>query len=162
MEYMITNVIQQVLNDMQKNPEIDSWYTRVEKIKTNLNIRQLRCKPEKAGLIIDKIIKSKFDRFFLDEINKTKIGHDGSDHNKLRLYKTLKGTFCQEPYVTKITNRNQRSWLSRYRTSSHCLRIELGRYTNPVTPLSQRVCLYCTSGACDNEQHFILFCDTLI
>ena len=96
----------------------------------------------------------------MDEINKTKIGLDGCDHNKLRLYKTLKGSFCQEPYVTKITNRNQRSWLSRYRTSSHCLRIEMGRYTNPVTPLSQRMCVYCTSGACDTEQHFILSCDT--
>ena len=41
-------------------------------------------------LLINKYIKSKFDRFFLGEINQTKIGNDGQDHNKLRLYKTLK------------------------------------------------------------------------
>ena len=148
------------LDDMQNNPQIDSWYTRVEKIKNLLNIKRLRCKPEKAGLIIDKNIKSKFDRFFLDQINQTKLGPDGLDHNKLRIYKTLKGSFSQEPYITNIKNRNQRAWLTRYRTSAHCLRIELGRYTRPVTPVSERKCLYCQSGECDTEQHFILSCDT--
>ena len=51
-------------------------------------------------------------------------------------------------------------WLSRYRTSAHTLRIETGRYTNPVTPLSQRKCLYCLDGACDTEEHFNIFCNT--
>ena len=50
-----STLVSRALSDMQNNPEIDSWYTRVEKIKANFNIRQLRCKPEKAGLIIDKI-----------------------------------------------------------------------------------------------------------
>ena len=145
---------------MKNNLQIDSWYTRVEKIKNVLNIKRLYGKPDKAGLMIDKIIKSKFDRFFLDEINQIRIGNDGQDHNKLRLYKTLKGSFRIEPYLDNIKNRNQRHWLSRYRTSAHTLRIELGRYSCPVTPLSQRKCLYCLSGACDDEQHFILFCDT--
>ena len=43
-----------------------------------------------SGLLINKYIKSKFDRFFLGEIKQTTIGNDGQDHNKLRLYKTLK------------------------------------------------------------------------
>ena len=145
---------------MRNNPQIDSWYSRVEKIKNLFNIKRLYCKPDIAGKMMDKIIKSKFERFFLDEINRIKIGDDGRDHNKLRLYKTLKGSFQIEPYIDKIKNRNQRHWLSRYRTSAHTLRIELGRYSSPVTPLSERQCLYCQSGACDNEQHFILFCDT--
>ena len=126
--------------EMQNNPQIDSWYCRVEKLKKLLNIKRLHCKPAKVGLIVDKLIKSKFDRFYLDEINKTRMGSDGLDHNKLRLYKTLKGSFIQEPYISQITNRNQRAWLSRYRTSAHRLRLELGRYTNPVTPLSDREC----------------------
>ena len=108
---------------------------------------------------MDKILKGKFDRFYLDEINEIKIGSDGLDHNKLRLYKTLKGSFKQEPYIANILNRNQRAWLSRYRTSAHNLGIESGRHTYPVTPLSQRVCVYCDSGKCDTEQHAILECD---
>ena len=91
------------------------------------------CKPDKAGFIIDRILKSKFDRFFLDQINKVKIGADGLDHNKLRLYKTLKGSFQREPYIENIKNRNQRHRLSRYWTSAHTLQTEMGPYTNPIT-----------------------------
>ena len=145
---------------MQTNPTIDSWYSKVEKIKELLDITRIRCKPSKVNVFADKILNSKFERFFLDQINKIKLGSDGIDHNKLRLYKLFKGSFGQEPYVTNIKNRNQRAWLSRYRTSAHSLRIELGRYTRPVTPLSERKCLYCLSGECDTEQHFVLFCGT--
>ena len=51
-------------------------------------------------------------------------------------------------------------WLSRYRTSAHNLRIESGRHTFPVTPMSLCVCVYCESGECDDEIHAILRCDT--
>ena len=155
-----STIIYKTLVDMENNPNIDTWYSRVEQIKSLLNIKQFWCKPDKAGKIIDKIVQSKFDKFFLDEINLIKPGPDGFDHNKLRLYKTLKGSFTQEPYISQIKNRNQRMWLSRYRTSAHTLRIETGRYTVPITPLSQRKCVYCVNGACDTEQHFILFCET--
>ena len=148
--------------EMKNNPHIDSWYTRVEKLKKLLRIRPLYGKPEKAGFNIDKILKSKFDRFFLEEINEIKIGQDGLNHNKLRLYSTFKGCFKQENYISNINNRNQRCWLSRYRTSAHSLRVETGRYTSPVTPLSQRLCVYCDSGECDTEQHAILFCKTFM
>ena len=110
--------------------------------------------------MIEKKVNSKFDRYFLDEINKVKLGSDGLDHNKLRLYKHFKGSFKQEPYLSLVTNRNQRSWLSRYRISAHNLRIESGRYTSPVTPVADRVCVYCSSGECDDELHAILKCET--
>ena len=155
-----SSLIYKAVSDMQDNPTIDSWYNKVEKIKELLNITRIRCKPSKVGGVVDKILTSKFDRFFLDEINHIKLGPDGLDHNKLRLYKTLKGSFSQEPYVTNIKNRNQRAWLSRYRTSAHNLQIERGRYTRPITPLSERKCVHCSSGVCDTEKHFILFCET--
>ena len=145
---------------MQNSQDLDCWTSRIEKVKNVLNIQRVYGQPEKVGRIFDKSIKSKFDRFFLDEINLTKIGSDGLDHNKLRLYKNLKGSFKQEPYLSDVQNRNQRAWLSRYRTSSHNLRVESGRYTSPVTPLEQRVCVYCESGEVDTELHAILECDT--
>ena len=145
---------------MKINPQIDCWLSRVEKIKTLLNIKRLSGSPERVGLMIDKIIKSKFDRFYLDEINQQKLDNDGQDHNKLRFYNKLKASFKIEPYIVQIRNRNQRQWLSRYRTSAHALRIESGRYTRPVTPIRDRICRYCKDGLLDDEQHFILFCDT--
>ena len=75
---------------MRSNPHLDSWYSRVEKIKSQLNIKKLYGKPEFVGNSIDRLIKSKFDRFFLDQINEKKNGTDGVDHKKLRLYNTLK------------------------------------------------------------------------
>ena len=81
-------------------------------------------------------------------------------YNKLRLYKTLKGSFTQESYISNIININQRALLSRFRTSAHNFRVETGRHTSPVTPLSKHVCVYCDSGECDTEVHGILLCET--
>ena len=154
------SLVFKALKDMKNNPEIDSWFSRVEKIKSALKIPKLYGKPEKVGSVLDKTLKGKFERFLLDEINVIKKNNDGLDHNKLRLYKTFKGCFKEEPYIKNILNRNQRMWLSRYRTSAHNLRIESGRYSSPITPLSQRVCFYCNNGEIDNEQHAILQCNT--
>ena len=92
---------------MRNNPDIDSWFSRVEKIKLLFNIKRLSGTPDRVSLVIDKIVKSKFDRFYLNEINSVKLGSDGQDHNKLRFYKMLKGSFKIEPYIVKIKNRNR-------------------------------------------------------
>ena len=155
-----SSLIYKVMQDMRTNPQIDCWNSRVDKIKKLLNIRRLFGKPEKIGKNIDRILRSKFDRFFLDEINCCKVGTDGLDHNKLRLYKTIKGSFSPEPYILQINNRNQRAWLSRFRTSAHRLRIETGRHISPVTPLHKRICVYCDCNKIDTEQHAILHCKT--
>ena len=99
---------------------------------------------------IDTNVNELNDPFSLEE----------QDHNKLRLYNKLKGSFKIEPYIDKIKNRNQRQWLSRYRISAHTLHIETGRYTRPVTPLHDRKCYYCDEKCIDDEKHFILHCNT--
>ena len=94
-----------------------------------------------------------FSIFWKQEIDRIKLvpGSD-TDHNKLRFYKTLKSSFTIEPYLTLVENGNQRSWLSRIRISAHRLHIELGQYTltQPVTPVSARLCRYCSSDSIDN------------
>ena len=107
-------LLSKAINEMNNNPELDCWVSRVNKIKTLLKIPKLYGKPDKVGFVIDKIIKGKFDRYFLDEINEIRIGFDGQDHNKLKLYNTFKGSLRQEPYVKNILDINQRSWLSRH------------------------------------------------
>ena len=52
--------------DMQNNPQNDIWYSRVDKIKNIFGMKSSYCKTEKAGILIDKILKSKFDRFYID------------------------------------------------------------------------------------------------
>ena len=42
------------------------------------------------------------------------------------------------------------------------LGIESGRYTRPVTPVTSRICKYCTSNKIDDEYHAILQCGTFV
>ena len=82
--------------------------------------------------------------------------------DKLRLYKTFKGSFSEEPYLSLVPNRNQRAALTILRVSAHHLQIEIGRYTIPPTPLSSRFCKYCLTEpqSVDSEFHFLFECNT--
>ena len=108
------------------------------------------------------LVRSKFERFWLDKIQHVKLGPDGQDHNKLRLYKKFKGSFKEEPYLSLVLNRNQRCKLSRMRISTHHLQIEKGRWTGE--PVEARLCKYCifsgSNPSIDNEVHFALKCPT--
>ena len=57
-----------------------------------------------------------------------------------------------------VQNRNQRKYLSRFRTGSHQLRVETGRWTFPKTKYEDRTCIYCDSGHVDTELHCITQC----
>ena len=94
----------------------DCWLSKVKKIKNSLAISLSSF--SKIGIVkssIKKIINSKFARFWLDSVQEYKIGSDGLDTNKLRFYKTFKGSFHIEPYINLVKNRNQRSYISRIR-----------------------------------------------
>ena len=148
---------------MANKPYLETWYSRVrvQSIKSVLGIPQLHGCIDSVGLQLNKKLYSLFDRFWIDMISVKKIGSDGSDHNKLRFYKTLKSSFTQEPYKTNIHNKTQRAWLTRYRVSAvPNLGIESGRYTRPVTPVTSRICKYCSDHKIDDEKHAILECKT--
>ena len=91
-----------------------------------------------------------------------------TNHNKLRTYSKVKFGFSRETYLNLVRNRNQRSWLSRLRTSSHNLGIEVGRYSN--IPVNKRFCTYCSKTPptqttpsptfIDDEEHFLMKCKT--
>ena len=146
---------------MANKPNLDTWYSRVQTMKAVLGIPQLYGCFDSVGLQLNKKLRGLFDKFWIDMINVRKIGSDGIDHNKLRFYKTIKGSFTQEPYITNILNKTQRAWLTRYRVSAvPNLGIESGRYTRPVTPVTSRICKYCSDNKIDDEKHAILECNT--
>ena len=90
----------------------------------------MRGSKESVSKYIDKRLKSCIDRFWLDQVNQDKIDSNSTDRNKLRFYKTLKGTFSPEPYVLNVPNRSQRAWLTRFCISAVSkLRVEGGRHT---------------------------------
>ena len=155
------SIVGKAVSEMAEMPHLDTWYSRVQKIKTLFGVPHLRGNKDSVGLQLNKKLYSIFDRFWIDQVNDLKIGSDGLDHNKLRFYKTLKGSFTQEPYITNILNKSQRAWLTRYRVSAvQNLRMESGRYTRPVTPVASRLCNYCSNNCIDDEKHAILLCST--
>ena len=155
------SIVGKAIREMRVMPQLDTWLSRVQKIKSVLGITPLYGSKDSVSLNLNKKLNSVFDRFWLDQINAPKAGNDGVDHNKLRFYKTLKGSFTQEPYITNVQNKSQRAWLTRYRVSAvPTLRMESGRYTRPVTPIAARFCRYCSENILDDEKHAILTCKT--
>ena len=84
-----------------------------------------------------------------------------TNSKKLEFYNTLKQEFGAEKYL-HISNVNHRHALSRLRISAHNLFIERGRYTKPITPREERVCLFCLHNLnlrkVESEQHVIEDC----
>ena len=82
----------------------------------------------------------------------------------LRFYKTIKSSFGQESYIKLISDRNIQTCISKFRLSSHCLRIHTGRHERDKngknTPSKERLCQSCKAGFIDNELHLFTNCET--
>ena len=74
MVWIKKTLIYKTVQEIKNQPGLDSWNSRVDKIKFILKIPTLYGKSDKVGIVIDKLLKGKFDRFFLDEINEEKLG----------------------------------------------------------------------------------------
>ena len=60
-----------------------NWLSNVNKMKNHLSIPNLpsHLSPNSAGNKITKLVKSHFDEFYLNQINKVSFSEDGLDHN---------------------------------------------------------------------------------
>ena len=166
---LISHAVAEMKSSVSSQSPNNSWFGRIEKLKENLNINyQKNSKIDSIGFHIKKQVKSKFENFWLAEINKVKPGPDNLNHNKLRYYATFKGCFKREEYINLVPNRSQRSDLTRLRISSSRLGVEILRYRRPKIPENQRYCRYCTPsgndnhlpGYVDNELHLLVSCSS--
>ena len=91
--------------------------------------------------IINETLHTKFMNDTLADIaNSTKFP-------KLRTYKLFKKDFRLENYLIEIENTKHALSLTRFRISSHNLRIETGRYDQRKIKPEERLCIYCRSQA---------------
>jgi len=79
--------------------------------------------------------------------------------NKLRTFRLFKSTLAVSSYVRLVSDRSQRSVLAKLRCGSLPLEIELGRFSRPKTPLSNRICKFCNKSEIENESHFLSSCE---
>ena len=138
------SLIGQAMGEMASlaNQGKDCWLTRVNRMEELLQLPTITYS-KYSGKTFTKLVKSCFDRYWLDQIKMSRVGIDGQPHNKLLTYSTFKCCFKVEPYVNLIRNRNQRCHLTRLRVSAHRLGCEVGRYTRPPVPRDKRYCVYC-------------------
>ena len=122
-----------------------TWFTKSQVIKN------MYYNPNDDTLDSSTIYQT-YSRSWLQNIN------DNNKYPKLRTYRTFKGVFALEPYLSSTYNFNHVIALARLRTSAHNLNIEKGRHTNPVTPLQDRTCSFCHSSDIDDEFHFLISC----
>ena len=85
-------------------------------------------KDKTLSIIIQKKLKSKFFQNWSQQLDKSE---------KMRTYKLFKDIFCFEKYLYILNdNVKDRVSLTRFRTSTHKLQIEVGRYTVPKTHIN--------------------------
>ena len=151
------SMVSDAVSEMLDNDAWDTWLSRTNKVEKLLNI-SVNCKKTSDGVgkYTKQKIRSCFDIFWKEEISASKLDKDGVGHNKLRLYSKVKSSFTREPYIDIVQSRNQRSWISRLRSSSSRLGIEIGRYKN--IHLASRICKHCSTEKIDDEYHFLMFC----
>ena len=104
-------------------------------------------------------IKTHFDEYWRQLIS-TNLAMSGKDgHNKLRTYKLFKTNMGYEHYLT-LYNIDKRKAIAQFRTSSHKLKIETGRFNNKLiyVPPEQRICDHCTLNKTEDELHFLMEC----
>ena len=80
------------------------------------------------------------------------------DISRLRTYKTINSDFTLPKHLG-LPYEN-RKVISKIRCSNHPLAIEKGRQKRPKTPRDERICILCDDQVIEDEEHFLLRCDT--
>ena len=79
-----------------------------------------------------------------------------NNSTRLETYCLFKHSFEQENYLEIIKEHKYRTAFIKFRTSSHKLNIESGRYNNILR--NERYCINCNYKLIENEYHFLLIC----
>lgn len=75
---------------------------------------------------------------------------------RLQAYSIFKHNFEPEIYLDIVSDKKYKIALTRFRTSTHSLLIETGRYDG--TPRTDRICKSCNMKQIESEYHFLLVC----
>ena len=103
------------------------------------------------------MLKKEYEKSFFSSVNSDH-GTNVNTGNKLRTYAIFKNNYNMEPYLTSNLQRPASICLAKFRTSSHNLEIETGRYCRPKLPPEQRLCKICPLNQPETENHFLLHC----
>ena len=168
-------ILKSILRVKQSTPN-DLLYIELDRcdIISKIKYRQMRffqkCKElKRSEATLSKVLDfcSHLDGFrYYEEIDKD-ILMNSKTEMKLRIsqsestyairYNELSNCTYNDVLYNQYLYEDKRIVISRWRLSSHNLRIETGRYTRPKTPRDERTCGLC-EAVVEDEQHVIFIC----
>lgn len=106
------------------------------------------------------VLRVVLQRRYLDSV-------DASDLVKVQSWRRIVGPLCAEGYtlpvyLQQVVSRVRRRRLAQFRTGSHWLRVEAGRWSQPPLPREERLCQRCSCGVVDDEAHMVWECPALV
>lgn len=113
---------------------------------TNAGMMAAFCSPDTIRTKLKEVFTTSWDHFI-------------SNSPKLEFYREVKHTFSWEPYLDDSRTFNDRRFTAKIRSSSHRLKIEVGRHQG--IPRSERTCDYCAKSgisAIEDEKHVLQSC----
>ena len=133
------------------NMGVNTWYSKVIELARYYKIDPLMftyC--DRTKLEVKTITKNIFIQKWTADLQNVAL------NPSLRTYNLFKKNFVTEPYLSLIKKPKYLIAFSRFRAGSHILEVERGRYTNPRTPINQRLCIICQE--LEDELHFLIEC----
>ena len=137
-----------------------SWSFHPNKLFEQLNCTNIQT--DSSGIfcatVWDAITSSCLSKW-RQEVQGVESGRSESG-GKLALYRKFKSSPKLEPYVKLNLPVKVRRVVAGLRAGCLPLQIELGRYTQPKTPLKERICPVCTEEV-QSQEHFLVRCEPL-
>ena len=92
----LVGLVMEEMADMASNGKV-FWLKQMLSIENLINLPNI----SRVGTIKTHV-RSRFEQFWLDQINTVRLGSDGGNHNKLRTYSKFKGFLGTELYLLLI------------------------------------------------------------
>ena len=127
----------------------DSWITNIRSELEKIGMGNLF--NSNIGKTEIKLIETRMKDIFVQSLRS-----DISRSPKVSFYQYIVDNFALQTYLCKPINPIYMKYISKFRLSSHLLKIESGRFVNELR--SQRICDKCSLNDIEDEFHFILVC----
>ena len=149
-----------VYNEMYQlsidEPRKCTWATSIRDTLYRLNLGcYWETQTVSSNTFFNTLVRRRLQDMYLTEWT-----HDVIDSTDGRLFRSLKMSFCYEPYLDNIHNSAIRNAITRLRLSSHRYRIETGRWGENKIPREQRKCIFC--NVVESEYHVLVKCPRFV
>ena len=125
-----------------------NWASYIKSLLDNLGLSYIWLQQGEIDIPLQLIKQRIFDHYYQTWYT------DINNYNRLITYARFKHEFHRENYLDFIANKKYKVALTRFRLSSHDLRIERGRYENIAR--AERICKCCNMSMIENEYHFFM------